>query len=516
MFSEKRRLNWILLCAFLLLAALSGTALWTHVFWRDEAQSWAIAWESHSIADLIENLRFEHHSMIWPLLLMAAQKISSNPIGMKLVHGIIALSTVVLLYRSRVFSTIEKILISFGYYFAFEYFVISRDYLFIPFFMAIFLIWRERQTRKGQATTTKGSIPLKRFTSFSWIDGLLLGLIASMGVHGIFLALGIAVGFLVDEGCKDDGWKPLRKSAFGIFIFGAMVIFSIGLMKPDPEFRFWSTIDMDWHHWALHDFSRLLIDAFFPLPKPSRQYWGSSIFDGSDVMVQWISAFAFFAIALFTLYRRKVWTGWLIFLIPLALSIGFSSVFYFGNARHHGIVFLAYLVAYWAIRPSQSRGAPQSQSPSAAQRQTVCALLVLQVAAGLVSLWLHQGHVFSRTLAAAEWLKGQPDLSSCELVSSQDYAATAVSSYLGRPVLQINSGKVQYFVRWNKQRELSVGQDVLVGAAQKLRGERRCSYWLFNQPPSPDLASLLEIGEKTSFEGSTIPDENFWIFRSKI
>src|SRR5690242_13054728 len=42
-----------------------------HVMWRDELQAWMIARESHSLAELFYNARYEGHPALWFLLLYA-------------------------------------------------------------------------------------------------------------------------------------------------------------------------------------------------------------------------------------------------------------------------------------------------------------------------------------------------------------------------------------------------------------------------------------------------------------
>jgi len=70
----------ILACIFVILGVFG---VLHHDMWRDELQAWMIARNSHSLAELYFNLRYESHPPLWYWLLMLIQRFSLNPISMQ-------------------------------------------------------------------------------------------------------------------------------------------------------------------------------------------------------------------------------------------------------------------------------------------------------------------------------------------------------------------------------------------------------------------------------------------------
>src|ERR1700758_1824662 len=97
-----------------------------HEPWGDEVHSWVIAGDSYSFADLIYNSRYEGHPKMWYLLLFILQKATNNIFFMQILHVCIATCTVFVFCFFSPFSFLKNILFCFGYFFAYEYAIISR------------------------------------------------------------------------------------------------------------------------------------------------------------------------------------------------------------------------------------------------------------------------------------------------------------------------------------------------------------------------------------------------------
>src|SRR5262245_47165629 len=82
-----RDLRWVGRVAFV---AVVGIAMWRHEMWRDELQAWMIARASHSVPNLLDNIRYEGHPALWYLLLLPLTKISGAPWVMQLAQLAIA------------------------------------------------------------------------------------------------------------------------------------------------------------------------------------------------------------------------------------------------------------------------------------------------------------------------------------------------------------------------------------------------------------------------------------------
>jgi hypothetical protein len=116
---------WLLTAAFFLLGLL---VLLRHEMWQDEWQAWLLARESSSLADLFQNIRYEGHPCLWYLALFVISRFTTDPLGMQLLHLMIATGTVYIFLKYSPFTRLQKILFIFGYFPFYEYCAISRNY----------------------------------------------------------------------------------------------------------------------------------------------------------------------------------------------------------------------------------------------------------------------------------------------------------------------------------------------------------------------------------------------------
>ena len=95
--------------------------------WGDEIHSWNIAKGSAGYLDLIHNTRYEGHPPVWYTILWTISKFTHNLAYVQMVHWFIASLSMscTFFFTNAVFS---RVLIPFGYYFLYEYSVLSRNY----------------------------------------------------------------------------------------------------------------------------------------------------------------------------------------------------------------------------------------------------------------------------------------------------------------------------------------------------------------------------------------------------
>ena len=118
-------LLWISFILYLILAAI-GIA--HHEMWGDEIHSWNIAKGSYHFSELISNSRYEGHPPVWYIILWCISKFTHDPLYVQIIHILIAgMSAFIILFYSP-FPLLTRILMPFGYFFLFEYAIISRNY----------------------------------------------------------------------------------------------------------------------------------------------------------------------------------------------------------------------------------------------------------------------------------------------------------------------------------------------------------------------------------------------------
>lgn len=113
---------------FGLYIAIVCCAMYYHEPWGDELHCWNIAKASGSLGELFYNKRYEGHPPVWYIILWVTAKFTHDPAYMQVIHLVVAILVVFLLLFKSPLPLFTKILIPFGYFFLFEYAVISRDY----------------------------------------------------------------------------------------------------------------------------------------------------------------------------------------------------------------------------------------------------------------------------------------------------------------------------------------------------------------------------------------------------
>src|SRR5439155_7505540 len=114
-----------LVAAFVVVVA---PTIFRHEMWHDELNSWDVARDAHSLPGLFANMHYEAHPALWYLCLYVLTRFTSDPRAMQALHLAIASTTVAVVAWASPFKPLERWLLAFGYFFVFEFAVISRGY----------------------------------------------------------------------------------------------------------------------------------------------------------------------------------------------------------------------------------------------------------------------------------------------------------------------------------------------------------------------------------------------------
>jgi hypothetical protein len=140
-----------------------------HEAWRDEADTWLMARDA-SLREILHRTGYGGTPILWYAVLFPFAKAGLPFMTQEVVHVSIAAWAVWLLLTRAPFPLAVRVLIAFGYYVSFEYSVVARCYVLV--LLGLFLL----AARDGPAT---------------FLDGLLLALMASSTAHGFVLAAAI-------------------------------------------------------------------------------------------------------------------------------------------------------------------------------------------------------------------------------------------------------------------------------------------------------------------------------------
>lgn len=484
----ERRLSYRAVFAISLVFALfAGYSTFTHEMWLDEMQAWLIATDT-SISDLFRLLHYEAHPGAWHLLLRLASQFVSAPEAMQMLHWLFAVSSVFLFCRHAPFSQLEKILFVFGYYQSYEYCVISRNYGPGWFFLVLALIFYARHSYVSAALC---AFALVHCNLFGWI--IVLAFVTSR------LLLAVASRFSAPHSVRGLS-RPVYLS-FAIVAAGLAT--SLYSMLPAADYGFYLFAEQQ-HNIRPVFFS--IAWAFIPAIDPT--IWFAKLNWYHHLPSDTVSALLSLAICvwIYRVFATDKRNG-LFFSIAAAGLLLFFLIFYTGQVRHHGHLFLAFLSALWFKRNSES---PAERERASNTNAIFMLILILQFLQGIAAHIDEYRHPFSQGKQAAAFLK-QDIYRNVALVADPDYAAVTISGYLGKKIYSPKTGKWQSYMVWNRQSPGTLSADTLLTAARNMPGTAPVLVIIAGKSRAEAFAKLgsQRLG---AFEGSLARDQDFFIF----
>jgi hypothetical protein len=322
-----------------------------HEPWRDEADSWLMARD----APLRAFLPFARHAgtpLLWYALLVPLAKAGLPFAAQPVLHVVLAGAAVWLLLTRAPFPVGARILMAFGYFLSFEYAVVSRSYVLVV--LGLFAL-----AARPPPTT--------------WVDGVVVALLANSSAHGFLLA-GVVLVVWFD-----------RLPKVARLVSTAGLLLALWQLWPPPDGQFTPV-----------DVTRNL--GLLPGMLPQ-----ALVLNGRDA---WALA-AGYGLAAMALLRLRghprslllLHSGW------GALLALFVSV-YWGDFRHAGLLALWLVFVLW--RDAAERPALQSPGP---WRAAFSALVLVSLLAGIslgVRAWrLDFLHPYSEGADMASFLRSR-------------------------------------------------------------------------------------------------------------
>src|SRR5215210_4982329 len=192
------RFETVVLVAYALLVSIVSAF---HEPWKDETQAWRMAIDSHGLAELVSNARYEGHPLLFHVMLQAVGLVSRSWWAAVVMHIVVACVAAWLVLRYAPFTRLQKVLLVFGYWSAYEYSVVVRPYgLGMMLAFAACIAWLAPRRRVG------------------WTIVCLL-LLANTTAMGTLIAMALAATFAFDWAWPDDVAR--RPSTRTVVIAGA-------------------------------------------------------------------------------------------------------------------------------------------------------------------------------------------------------------------------------------------------------------------------------------------------------
>ena len=324
----KGSILWLVLLIYLI---VSGYTMMHHEMWGDEIHSWNIAKGSDSYADLIYNTRYEGHPPVWYTILWTISKFTHNLAYVQMTHWLIAASIVVLILFFSPIPLLSRVLIPFGYYFLYEYSVLSRNYAIgILFACCICIVVRKEFRYK---------VLLYYFLLFLMSNTHLLALVLAGCLHLYFLL------FSVEE--KKDVRRLVKHVVIGSVIVLPALYFIFPPSDSQLNTQYWIN---RWNSEQVKAIGQAPLRSFIPIPAWwESHFWNTQFLLDSpnkSKFVNFVIALVPLTIAVVVLYNSK--KSLVVFLTNLMLSFVIALVvFPLTSGRYAGFLYIGFIISFW-------------------------------------------------------------------------------------------------------------------------------------------------------------------------
>jgi len=498
-------------CVVALHLVVATVATCVHEMWRDELHCWLVARDSPTPWAVVHARAYDGQPPLWYLLLWVLTRFTWHPALMRVVHVGIATSTALVFARFAPFSRWARALFALGYFVAYEYTALARCYSLALLFALLLCMDHPQRFRR----------PL-------WTGALLAALALTTTVATLvataYASTLAAFAFSRWAARTSRGRAPdessLVRALLPVAIAASAVLAAAACAWPPAD----STVahigeppEMPW------DFAYTrVVAALVPLPAPTFFFWNSNaVLDAiPSAGLRFALAAALFAWAVFVVSRRAF--AAVFFVLSTALLVGLFKGVYSGSVRHHGFIFVAFLMAAWIARGARPprAGAPRlwerlDRLRDAALAPTVFAVLIAHVPGAAIAIAYDARYIFSSGKRAADTLRAM-GLENALLVAEFDYPATAVLGQLGPHSVAYSprTGRPFTFVKWTHDRLWEPTDEESIHFAETLGAEREQDpVLIMNRPLLPvlvDGARVVRLAEKYD---SMIEEENFYLYR---
>ena len=355
--------------------------------------------------------------------------------------------------------------------------------------------------------------------------------------------------------------------SFALICIG--ILTSVLQLKPPVDTGFAVGWKFDYETSHLFKVIKLISRAYLPIPKPTLHFWNSHQLETYPLFQTLQIPLCFLLIFCGVVLTYKRPTALLIYLTSTLGLLAFFYVKYYGSIRHHGFLFLTFVMVAWIYRESARlettlcrarapdldhrcrRGfvgalfkralasarletAPtvkkrafsillttlcRSRLPDLDHRERAFSILLTLILAchfigGVTAVFMENRHIFSCGKQTAEYIKAR-GMREMPMVGDTDFAVSTVVGYLEKEAIYYPRGsRFGSFIRWDAARTAEVPTADVLEAARTLSMETSQAVLLIlNRAVNARLQEQYRLIDVARFTGSIVGDEEFFIYR---
>jgi hypothetical protein len=419
----------LLWAVFGLYIIIASYTMYHHELWGDEFHSWNIARGSSSFFDLIYNRRYEGHPPVWYTVLWIISKFTHNLVYVQIVQLVFAILVIFVMLFYSPLPTGAKILLPFGYYFIFEYAILSRNYVLAV--LAGFLIC---------------IIINKEFKYKLIVYYLLLFFMSNVHLMGMLLAGSLHLYFLISsvEQKKKRSFVALH-SLLGILIFLPALHF---ISEPETQQVVTAWTFVRWNPSIFAIDLQAPLRAFAPMPA----WWEYNFWNTQFLLslhptyrilkiISPLLAFAFVGAGCYILYGNK--KSLALFVANVVVNFIVGNIFPLGTQRYAGFIFIGFVVAFWMYcydTPLQKN-----------KKILVLILLFIQLIAGIFIVSKDIELPFSNGFRVKELINEVPPN---EKMVTDFCALNTISACMDQPYYCVDVERSLSFIVWGNEKAM--------------------------------------------------------------
>jgi hypothetical protein len=495
--------GFFIFTVLLLYITVEITGILFHPMWRDEIHPWTIAGASSSLVDLLHRKVYEGHPDLWFIMVYGVKCLCKDPVSMQLLHSGIAILTVFLILKYAPFTRVQRSLLVFGYFYLFEYAIISRNYAIGILLITLFLVLN-RQKEK-----------------FILLMAFLLFLLAQTSIYGAILCIAFLLTnifeFFVSRNFREALLKQKITLIISIILIGAGIGYSIHSVIPPPSGSFVPGIThVSLSELTLREFIKSIAavwKAWIPIPLFQVHFWNTNFIRNENV--QAIFALILIFSAGFLFIKRPV--IFFFYLIGLAGIISFINLYYYGYLRHHGHLFILLIACLWLNTYHEEkqfslRFAFAEKFYGLVNRNAKALfsiLLIIHLLTGIFTCTIQFFIPFSTGKMTADYIR-EKKLDRFVMAGDQDVGVESFSGYLNKEVFFFSMKTFGSYIIFNNMRIQRDKSTVLSMADSLLKQNQDTILLVMNYPLKGD--STLNLLKINSFENSIVSDETHEIY----